>query len=125
MHFVTGQVKIVNSYPVYVKSGDTVALICQSAKRANISWEQSPPGTNTFSEVLAGQQDISIQRCHTDPSGFSKSTLYRSSMTLSTRGSYRCMDKSSSYTIAVTVLYSMLIVLCVSLHYCKRLDYMY
>ena len=98
-----------NPYPLYVKSGDTVALICQNAKRSNITWQQSTPNTNEFSDVFAGQQGFTIQTCRTDPSGFSKSTLSRFNMSLSTRGSYRCMDKSSSYTIKVTVLYSKLI----------------
>lgn len=103
--------RIVNPYPLYVKSGDSVTLICESAKGTDmkLKWEQKT--SNTYSDVSAHQQGFAIEECRTEPIGFSKSMLSRSNMSLSTRGDYRCsyVDGSSSYTITVTVLYSMLI----------------
>jgi len=101
----------VNPYhPLYIKSGDTLTVICNSAQRSTIEWVQQTAET-AFSDVSVdpvAAQDFSIQSCVDEPSGFSKSTLYRSNVSLSARGMYKCEDSdgSSSYAIWVTVLYS-------------------
>lgn len=110
----TGRVEIVNSYhPLYIKSGTTLTLICQSAERSTIKWVQKTPATNLTDAAVVPTlgQDFTIQSCTDEPSGFSKSTLSRFNMSLNARGMYECKDSSgsSSYSIRVTVLYSMLI----------------
>lgn len=100
-------------YPLYVKSGDTLTVVCQSHERATIEWVQKTVSTNwrAVAVNITTGGDISIESCTTEPSGFSKSTLSRSNMNLNTRGMYQCKDadESSSYAIWVTVLYSMFI----------------
>ena len=126
----TGRVEIVNPYyPLYIQSGTTLTVICQSAKRSAIEWVQQTAETkwNDTAVVPTIGQDFTIQSCTDEPSGFSKSTLFRSNVSLSARGMYQCKDRdeSSSYAIWVTVLYSMLSHLCVFIQYWKHLNCWY
>ena len=99
------------SHPSYVKSGTTLTLVCQNPKRATIEWEKRTAESLQDEPVSPQHSDVIIQSCTDEPSGFTKSTLLRSNMSLSTRGWYKCKnsDGSSSYLTHVTVLYSMLI----------------
>ena len=110
----TGLVEIVDPhYPWYVKSGATLTIVCQSVERSSIEWWQQTLVTDwkDVRLVPTSGQDITVQSCTDEPSGFSKSTLSRSNMSLNDRGMYQCKDsdESSSYAVWVTVLYSMLI----------------
>ena len=124
----TGRVEIVNAYyPLYIKSGTTLKLVCQSVERSTIEWVQQTPLTGQRDEQIVPKagQDFSIQSCTSEPSGFSKSTLSRFNMSLNARGMYQCKDSdgSSSYAIWVTVLYSMLISFMHFIHRSNYLDY--
>jgi len=101
-------VAIVNSFfPLYVYSGETVTLTCQTGERSNITWEQKTPDARDFTPIIAGE-GFTIEKCRTEPSGFSQSTLSRSSMSLNARGAYRCNNNDgSTYTVTAVVLYSM------------------
>jgi len=98
------------SHPSYVKSGTTLTLICKNTKREEIEWVKQTAETRLQAETVDPQhKDFSIQSCTYEPSGVKKSTLFRSNVSLSARGWYKCTSGSSSYQTHVTVLYSMLI----------------
>ena len=98
------------SHPSYVKSGTTLSLICQNPTRATIEWVKRTAETGLLDETVDPKhQDFIIQSCTDEPSGFTKSMLFRSNMSLNARGWYKCRntDGSSSYQTYVSVLYSM------------------
>lgn len=107
----SGFVQIVNSpYPLYVKAGTNLSLICQNQDASAISWIQQTPQTSWMdaSIVARSSQDIVIQDCHTQgvSSDVTQSTLTRSNMSLNSRGTYICTTGPSSYAVWVTVIYS-------------------
>jgi len=114
LYLWTGRVEIVDPYhPLYIKAGTTLTIVCQSAQRTTIEWVQNTAETSWKDVQVAPRsgQDFVVQTCTDEPSGFSKSTLLRSNMSINGRGMYQCKEQSgsSSYAIWVTVLYSMLI----------------
>ena len=107
----TGFVQIINSpYPLYVKAGTELSLICQNQDASAISWIQQTPQTSWMDALIKpkSHQDIVIQDCHTQgvSSDFTQSTLTRSNMSLNARGTYICTTGPSSYAVWVTVIYS-------------------
>ena len=100
------------SHPSYVKSGTKLTLVCQNRARATIEWVKRTAETSLQDEAIDPEhKDVVIQSCTDEPSGFTKSTLFRSNMSLNARGWYKCRntDDSSSYKTYVSVIYSMLI----------------
>ena len=99
------------SHPPYVKSGTTLTLICQDPMRSTIDWVKHTAQTSPEYKTVYPNESVIIQTCTDEPSGFTKSTLFLSNMSLNARGWYKCKtnDGSSSYQTHVTVLYSMLI----------------
>jgi hypothetical protein len=101
-------VEIINPYyPFYIKSGAALNVVCESSERTAINWIQQTPLTSWQDTQIYPGQDFSFQTCIEEPSGFTRSMLIRSNMSLSNRGMYLCKDSAglSSYAVWVTVLY--------------------
>lgn len=103
------------THPEYIKSGTRLTLICQSDVRTTIGWvkQTAESGLMVEEDIDPQHRDFVVQSCTDEPSGFTKSTLFRSNMSLNSRGWYKCKnsDGSSTYQTHVTVLYGMLITL--------------
>ena len=106
IYLTSGQVEIVKPYhPLYVKSGDTLELVCNSTNRLQLEWVRQTPNTSWRDTPILpflGSEFVTRYMVE-EPSGYVETTLIKKNMQIYDRGMYMCRDRVVDHTFAVWV----------------------